>query len=1169
MASYETSPFSTPGTPSRRLYKKERLKMISQITLLDATMDGKIVVSLKIEDCSFVDDSSLSLLSMPDGPFMSSEPITPSFHSFVITVQNGQRIYGGSYIFGLKQIARNKDGDDHKTVYMSRALVAITIRPIVDQLKKLLEWCVTEGGSNPRWLRCLVNIRLPQKGKCILIHLPEIKGSTKNEIHSNSILPNQEMSLKEVDQLNDQRTIAIFRPFSIFPLFDYSYRKLFTDLLNIDNLLLIFTCALNEVQILIMSHSYYNLMLISECIVALLNPFKWQHVYVPILPSKLGLNYLDAPTPFIMGIHSRIRNYIKPGKISCFFDCDNKKVELNMDPSTLIIPPFIEELRTELHELIAQDPRLCSNFTKSDALKRVSELAHKYNVISDNFTYLDETKLNQKIRILFFKKMKKHILNKYQHFIAYVSDKKDQIRFDSVAYLSDQPLAMRAFLQNFVETQMFATFIDEAGKSISKKQKTFNIDSTMVDSYYNFDDDYEDIDFTIYSDKMIDARFSAAQSINLCELEDMTNPNLLATMSPSKRRAQSNLSVRNQVRSIPSSPAKMVSTALTAQTNWKVVESLLKEVKVRTKRILLAKIGSDDKIPSGPSSPSASNYEENTLIAALCDLIERIWSHARSDDYESNPQWESSKCPLWTHLVAFHNFQQQQVDESHRKLSKTLNYEAESNSGVTWTSLMKRIDSLSQLSLDQNSVHLNKNSAITKSISSNLAYDFKSICEMADIKSDVGKSRAFIRLSLERKLLSKHLRALLYNQDLLQSLYKRFAFLRCEEEREQFLTHLLTLNAVDLSCYTNTFTTSDQSYTLIIFANSHFNGSISITGSFRNTLENIDVDENQFTFTHKNFGIIYTLSLTVNINSKVYVEQCFIRNNVTNCLYKFECDKWFGKNIADNSIERLLIGQIVTGSINDHLKKSSNHLRSSSIGRNWTRSSEVTSKEEKYSADDLQAMVGESVNQIIKFYYHDKIKSSTNVSDGQISNKGLLLGGKVSNSSSTLGKVGKSRATPNCRTLISLFFGDKKFLWIINQIFYCGFKNRRSFRKQTFIWDYILRVQCELKHAMSSSFSESERLSVKDFVTLIDQIGDRASTYGKDMKFQLFILIALRDHKLSPNYLKLICRPQLAQLHYDNESFVRDGLLFTFLTEILKSFNEIEIKLDSTLTKNI
>ena len=149
--------------------------MVSQITILDATMEGKIFVSLKIEDCSFIDDSSLTLLSMPDGPYMSSEPLTPVFHSFVITVQNGQRIYGGSYIFGFKQIVRNQESDEFKVFYTSRALVAITIRPIVDQLKKLLEWCVNEGGSNPRWLRCLANIRLPQKGKCIVFHLPDIK----------------------------------------------------------------------------------------------------------------------------------------------------------------------------------------------------------------------------------------------------------------------------------------------------------------------------------------------------------------------------------------------------------------------------------------------------------------------------------------------------------------------------------------------------------------------------------------------------------------------------------------------------------------------------------------------------------------------------------------------------------------------------------------------------------------------------------------------------------------------------------------------------------------------------------------------------------------------------------------------------------------------------------
>lgn len=259
---------------------------------------------------------------------------------------------------------------------------------------------------------------------------------------------------------------------------------------------------------------------------------------------------------------------------------------------------------------------------------------------------------------------------------------------------------MRPFLQHFCETQMFVTFIDEAGKTITKKQRNFFNDANMADSLY-IEDDYEEMDFTatIYSDKMIEARFNTAQNVNLTELEEAPNTtvNLLsATMSPCKKRLQGNLPVKSQVKSIPSSPAKMVSTALTAQTNWKVVESLLKEVKVRTKRILLAKMGTDD-LGSSSSSLSIANCEENTLIAALCDLVERIWSHARSDDYDANSQWESSKCPLWSHLTAFHDAQQQQQKDSetshHRRHSKqTLDEEADASSGVVWTSLKKRID---------------------------------------------------------------------------------------------------------------------------------------------------------------------------------------------------------------------------------------------------------------------------------------------------------------------------------------------------------------------------------------------------------------------------------------------------------------------------------------------
>ena len=66
------------------------------------------------------------------------------------------------------------------------------------------------------------------------------------------------------------------------------------------------------------------------------------------------------------------------------------------------------------------------------------------------------------------------------------------------------------------------------------------------------------------------------------------------------------------------------------------------------------------------------------------------------------------------------------------------------------------------------------------------------------------------RLALEKKCLSRHLSALLARDDLTSQRYKEYAFLRTEEEREQFLYHLLTLTAKDFSCFTNGFMNSSM-----------------------------------------------------------------------------------------------------------------------------------------------------------------------------------------------------------------------------------------------------------------------------------------------------------------------------------------------------------------------
>lgn len=62
--------------------------------------------------------------------------------------------------------------------------------------------------------------------------------------------------------------------------------------------------------------------------------------------------------------------------------------------------------------------------------------------------------------------------------------------------------------------------------------------------------------------------------------------------------------------------------------------------------MLLAKLGAEGvTLSSNPSSDSFVTVEENTLVAALCDFLERVWSHGL--------QRKRGKCVLWTHLLCY------------------------------------------------------------------------------------------------------------------------------------------------------------------------------------------------------------------------------------------------------------------------------------------------------------------------------------------------------------------------------------------------------------------------------------------------------------------------------------------------------------------------------------
>lgn len=79
--------------------------------------------------------------------------------------------------------------------------------------------------------------------------------------------------------------------------------------LGIRNVLVLFCAIMTEHKILFHSKSYNRLTEACRALTALMYPFRYTHVYIPLLPAPL-VEVLSTPTPFIMGVHSSLRSEV-------------------------------------------------------------------------------------------------------------------------------------------------------------------------------------------------------------------------------------------------------------------------------------------------------------------------------------------------------------------------------------------------------------------------------------------------------------------------------------------------------------------------------------------------------------------------------------------------------------------------------------------------------------------------------------------------------------------------------------------------------------------------------------------------------------------------------------------------------------------------------------------
>ncbi|RNA43383.1 DENN domain-containing [Brachionus plicatilis] len=303
-------------------------------------------------------------------------------------------------------------------------------------------------------------------------------------------------------------------------------------------------------------------------------------------------------------------------------------------------------------------------------------------------------------------------------------------------------------------------------------------------------------------------------------------------------------------------------------------------------------------------------------------------------------------------------------------------------------------------------------------LKNDLLADLARIDKLTEVKTEIGLARAFVRLSLEKKLLADHLRQLLSEAELLRALYKKHAFLRQEEEREQFIYHLQSLNVVDYFCFTNHFKSMPTDYLVMIVPSKKFNSSTTSANPYMKlfgSLAESDVTlipKNSFELIiscKNNLGPLTSLVIghdNAGITPKWMIECLFVRNEITGHIDRFPCGRWLGKGVDDDSLERLLIAEPLDFNETYDLT----NLKVLSPFNPRSRSPTVIrSDEKKLPSSAIQEMIGDTINTLVKYFEKPETEKVSHIGELVANFFLVFLRQKRCNKVCCIKKIGKKK----------------------------------------------------------------------------------------------------------------------------------------------------------------
>lgn len=283
---------------------------------------------------------------------------------------------------------------------------------------------------------------------------------------------------------------------------------------------------------------------------------------------------------------------------------------------------------------------------------------------------------------------------------------------------------------------------------------------------------------------------------------------------------------------------KMATDSAESRENFARV--LLKDCAHRAKKIATVRLSSSVSAALGHGTTDIG--VENTLVAGLCDLLEKMLRHGVA----ANP-----KSALWSFLHAC----AQSLGRHH----------AQQGGERPPPALLKEIAEVEKLGF---------------------------------LQTDTGRGRAWVRLCLEKKCLSHRFEEALACEDVIRDMYKEYAFLRHAEYHVQLTGHLLILTTVDFHAFSSNYPPAEVQYKVVIATGRGFRAGTSANVTFRligdlaatSTMmrpKGASFHSNgvhEFSFVHRNLGILEAVELGhdgTGLNANWTVDHVVVANSLT------------------------------------------------------------------------------------------------------------------------------------------------------------------------------------------------------------------------------------------------------------------------------------------------